>query len=82
MAICLDASRKTTAEGTRSTNQCLHVLGRAPSSSGLLEPELQQNLERRVRVWPVYILTFVKNKGIETANFSKNVQWLSELLHK
>lgn len=30
----------------------------------------------------IYILTFVKNKGIETANFSKNVQWLSELLHK
>ena len=30
----------------------------------------------------VYILTFVKNKGIDLENFTKNVQWLSELLFK
>lgn len=30
----------------------------------------------------VYILTFIKNKGIDLANFAKNCQWLSELLHK
>ena len=30
----------------------------------------------------VYILTFVKNKGIDTVKFAKNMQWLSELLHK
>lgn len=30
----------------------------------------------------VYILTFVKNKGIDTVSFAKNVQWLAELLFK
>lgn len=30
----------------------------------------------------VYILTFIKNKGIDTASFAKNIQWLSELLFK
>jgi hypothetical protein len=30
----------------------------------------------------VYILTFIKNKGIDMVNFTKNVQWLSELLFK
>ena len=30
----------------------------------------------------VYILTFVKNKSIDTGTFAKRVQWLSELLHK
>ena len=30
----------------------------------------------------VYILTFVKNKGIDIVNFAKACQWMSELLHK
>lgn len=30
----------------------------------------------------VYILTFVKNKGISMTDFQKSAQWLSELLHK
>ena len=30
----------------------------------------------------IYILTFIKNKGIDTASFAKNVQWLSELFFK
>jgi len=30
----------------------------------------------------VYILTFIKNKGIDMGSFAKNVQWLSELLFK
>ena len=30
----------------------------------------------------VYILTFVKNKGIDNSSFAKQVQWLSELLFK
>lgn len=30
----------------------------------------------------VYILTFIKNKGIDMVNFTKNIQWLSELLFK
>ena len=28
----------------------------------------------------VYILTFVKNKGIDIASFTKSIQWLGELL--
>jgi hypothetical protein len=30
----------------------------------------------------VYILTFIKNKGIDMDSFAKNIQWLSELLFK
>ena len=30
----------------------------------------------------VYILTFVKNKGIDIKSYQKNLQWLSELLFK
>lgn len=30
----------------------------------------------------IYILAFVKNKGVATTNFLKSVQWLGELLHK
>lgn len=30
----------------------------------------------------VFILTFIKNKGIELTQFTTNVQWLSELLFK
>ena len=30
----------------------------------------------------VYILTFIKNKGIDMSSFAKNIQWLSELLFK
>ena len=30
----------------------------------------------------VYILTFVKNKGIDIKSFHRNLQWLSELLFK
>ena len=30
----------------------------------------------------IYILTFIKNKGIDTTSFAKNIQWLSELLFK
>ena len=30
----------------------------------------------------IYILTFIKNKGINLVNFAKNVQWLAELLFK
>ena len=30
----------------------------------------------------VYILTFIKKKGIDMVNFTKNIQWLSELLFK
>jgi len=30
----------------------------------------------------VYILTFIKNKGIDMNSFAKNIQWLSELLFK
>ena len=30
----------------------------------------------------IYTLTFIKNKGIDTLNFTKNVQWLAELLFK
>lgn len=29
-----------------------------------------------------YILTFVKNKGIDKGSFLSKVQWLAELLHK
>ena len=29
-----------------------------------------------------YILTFVKNKGIDKSSFCSKVQWLAELLHK
>ena len=29
-----------------------------------------------------YILTFVKNKGVSIADFTKSAQWLAELLHK
>ena len=30
----------------------------------------------------IYILTFIKNKGIDTTSFARNIQWLSELLFK
>jgi hypothetical protein len=30
----------------------------------------------------IYILTFIKNKGIDAVSFTKNTQWLSELLYK
>lgn len=30
----------------------------------------------------IYILTFIKNKGIAMLQFMKNIQWLSELLFK
>jgi glycerol-3-phosphate O-acyltransferase len=30
----------------------------------------------------IFILTFIKNKGIPAENFTKSVQWLSELLFK
>ena len=30
----------------------------------------------------IYTLTFTKNKGTDSKNFLKNVQWLSELLFK
>jgi glycerol-3-phosphate O-acyltransferase len=30
----------------------------------------------------IYILTFVKNKGVSVAHFAKSAQWMSELLHK
>ena len=29
-----------------------------------------------------YILTFVKNKGIDKTSFCAKVQWLAELMHK
>lgn len=30
----------------------------------------------------IYVLTFIKNKGIDVASYLKSVQWLAELLHK
>ena len=30
----------------------------------------------------IFILTFIKNKGIDVQQFTKSVQWLSELLFK
>ena len=30
----------------------------------------------------IYVLTFIKNKGVDVARFLKSVQWLAELLFK
>jgi hypothetical protein len=30
----------------------------------------------------IYVMTFIKNKGIDVVSFAKNVQWLAESFYK